>query len=90
SKLGMPVMLKAAHGGGGRGMRVVKTEGELEGKLLEAKRESLTAFGKDDVFIEKYVEHARHIEVQILGDQHKNIVHMFERDCSLQRRHQKG
>ncbi len=89
SKLGMPVMLKAAHGGGGRGMRVVKTEGELEGKLLEAKRESLTAFGKDDVFIEKYVEHARHIEVQILGDQHKNIVHMFERDCSLQRRHQK-
>jgi pyruvate carboxylase len=89
AKLGMPVMIKAAHGGGGRGMRVVKTESELEGKLLEAKRESLTAFGKDEVFIEKYVEQARHIEVQILGDQHKNMVHMFERDCSLQRRHQK-
>ncbi|GJQ24864.1 MAG: pyruvate carboxylase [Candidatus Brocadia sapporoensis] len=87
--LGYPVIIKAAHGGGGRGMRVVHNEGDLSRRLHEAQRESLTAFGSDECFIEKYVENARHIEVQILGDKHHNIVHLFERDCSLQRRHQK-
>ncbi|MCM8529242.1 MAG: pyruvate carboxylase, partial [Lentisphaeraceae bacterium] len=87
--LGYPVIVKAAHGGGGRGMRVVRSEAELADKLGEAQRESLTAFGSDECFIEKFVEKARHIEVQILGDQYKNIVHLYERDCSLQRRHQK-
>lgn len=89
SKLGYPVIIKAAHGGGGRGMRVVRGELELGHRLHEAQRESLTAFGSDECFIEKYVEKARHIEVQILGDKYDNIVHLFERDCSLQRRHQK-
>jgi pyruvate carboxylase len=88
-KLGYPVIVKAAHGGGGRGMRVVKSESELEDKFNEAQRESLTAFGSDECFIEKFVQKARHIEVQILGDHYKKIVHLFERDCSLQRRHQK-
>ena len=88
-ELGYPVIVKAAHGGGGRGMRVVRSEAELGDKLGEAQRESLTAFGSDECFIEKFVEKARHIEVQILGDQYKNIVHLYERDCSLQRRHQK-
>ena len=87
--LGYPVIIKAAHGGGGRGMRVVRSELELSHRLNEAQRESLTAFGSDECFIEKYVEKARHIEVQILGDRYNNIVHLFERDCSLQRRHQK-
>ena len=89
SKLGYPVIIKAAHGGGGRGMRVVRSELELGHRLNEAQRESLTAFGSDECFLEKYVEKARHIEVQILGDKYNNIVHLFERDCSLQRRHQK-
>ncbi|MEK7289995.1 MAG: biotin carboxylase N-terminal domain-containing protein, partial [Planctomycetota bacterium] len=89
AKLGYPVIVKAAHGGGGRGMRVVRSELELGHRLAEAQRESLTAFGSDECFIEKYVEKARHIEVQILGDKHQNIVHLYERDCSLQRRHQK-
>ncbi|MDN3515770.1 MAG: pyruvate carboxylase [Candidatus Brocadia sp.] len=89
NKLGYPVIIKAAHGGGGRGMRVVHSELDLSRRLTEAQRESLTAFGSDACFIEKYVEKARHIEVQILGDRHHNIVHLFERDCSLQRRHQK-
>lgn len=88
-KLGYPVIVKAANGGGGRGMRVVRSEAELEDKLGEAQRESLTAFGSDECFIEKFVEKARHIEVQILGDHYGNIVHLYERDCSLQRRHQK-
>lgn len=87
--LGYPVIIKAAHGGGGRGMRVVRNELDLSRRLHEAQRESLSAFGSDECFIEKYVEKARHIEVQILGDKHHNIVHLFERDCSLQRRHQK-
>ncbi|MEK7776899.1 MAG: biotin carboxylase N-terminal domain-containing protein, partial [Planctomycetota bacterium] len=89
AKLGYPVIVKAAHGGGGRGMRVVRSELELGHRLAEAQRESLTAFGSDECFIEKYVEKARHIEVQILGDKYQNIVHLYERDCSLQRRHQK-
>ncbi len=88
-KLGFPVMLKAAHGGGGRGMRVVKTEGEFKQALEASQRESNAAFGSTDVFIENFVGNARHIEVQILGDSHGNLVHLFERDCSVQRRYQK-
>lgn len=86
--MGFPVILKAAHGGGGRGMRVVQSADELPAALEAAKRESQTAFGSDEVFLEKFVQRARHIEVQILGDG-KNLFHLFERDCSVQRRHQK-
>ena len=88
-KLGYPVILKAAHGGGGRGMRVLKSEDEFEATFEQAQNESLTAFGSPDIFIEKFIEHARHIEVQLLGDQHGNLLHLYERDCSVQRRHQK-
>ncbi len=86
---GYPVILKAAHGGGGRGMRVVEQEADLENRLQEAKREARGAFGSDDIFVEKYIPRARHIEVQILGDKYGNVVHLHERDCSVQRRHQK-
>ncbi|MFZ5966827.1 MAG: pyruvate carboxylase [Bacillota bacterium] len=86
---GYPVMLKAAAGGGGRGMRIVYREEDLLSELYSAKNEAKKAFGIDDVFIEKYLEKPKHIEVQILGDTHGNIVHLFERDCSIQRRHQK-
>lgn len=89
AKLGYPIILKAAKGGGGRGMRVVRTQAEFATNFESAQRESLTAFGSPDIFIEKFIEHARHIEVQLLGDKHGNLVHLFERDCSVQRRHQK-
>ncbi len=89
AKLGYPVILKAAKGGGGRGMRVVQKESEFTPAFEQAQRESLAAFGSPDVFIEKFISRASHIEVQILGDQHGNLVHLFERDCSVQRRHQK-
>lgn len=88
-KLGLPVIIKAAHGGGGRGMRVVETFDQLDPALDQARRESKTAFGSPDVFLEKFVTRAKHIEVQLLGDKHGNLVHLFERDCSVQRRHQK-
>ncbi|NCY03476.1 MAG: ATP-grasp domain-containing protein, partial [Planctomycetia bacterium] len=87
--LGWPVIIKAAHGGGGRGMRVVHGEDALAVALESAQRESKTAFGSASVFVEKFIERARHIEVQLLGDMHGNLVHLFERDCSVQRRHQK-
>ena len=86
---GYPVMLKAASGGGGRGMRIVETEDELLSSYESARNESKKAFGVDDIFIEKYLESPKHIEVQVLGDKYGNVVHLFERDCSIQRRHQK-
>ena len=89
SKLGFPLMAKANWGGGGRGMRVIHNEKDLIDQVHLAKSEAQKSFGKDDIFLEKYVEDAAHIEVQILGDNYGNIVHLFERDCSLQRRHQK-
>ncbi len=89
AKIGYPVIIKASFGGGGRGMRVVREEKELLGKLEEAQRESGGAFGRTEVFIERYIPRAKHIEVQILGDAHGNLVHLWERDCSVQRRHQK-
>ncbi len=89
ARIGYPVMVKAAAGGGGRGMRIVREEANLVVEYEEAKREAKTAFGDDTVFIEKYIENPKHIEVQIMGDQHGNIVHLYERDCSVQRRFQK-
>ena len=86
---GYPVMLKASAGGGGRGMRIVRKEEDLMSEYYSAKNEAKKAFGIDDIFIEKYLEKPKHIEVQILGDKYGNIVHLFERDCSIQRRHQK-
>ena len=87
--IGFPLIVKAAFGGGGRGMRVVNTAGEFEGRLEEARKEAGAAFGNDAVFLERYVRHARHVEVQILGDTHGGLIHLHERDCSVQRRHQK-
>ena len=87
--VGYPLMLKASWGGGGRGMRVIRTPEDLDREVLEAKREARAAFGKDEIYLEKLVERARHVEVQILGDRHGNVVHLFERDCSVQRRNQK-
>lgn len=86
---GYPVMLKAAAGGGGRGMRIVREEKDLIDSFNSARNEAKKAFGIDDIFIEKYLERPKHIEVQILGDKYGNIVHLYERDCSIQRRHQK-
>ena len=86
---GFPVILKASAGGGGRGMRIVNQESEFLSSFESAKNEALNAFGNDDIFMEKYIDRPKHIEVQILGDSFGNIVHLFERDCSIQRRHQK-
>ncbi|MBB6004975.1 pyruvate carboxylase [Arcicella rosea] len=88
-KIGFPVMVKAAAGGGGRGMRVVREEESLEKAFSEAKNEAKNAFGDDTIFIEKFIDQPKHIEVQLLGDQHGNLVHLYERDCSVQRRFQK-
>ncbi|HYH15484.1 MAG TPA: pyruvate carboxylase, partial [Flavisolibacter sp.] len=89
ARIGYPVMLKAAAGGGGRGMRVIRSEEQLEKSFDEARREAKNAFGDDTVFFEKFIENPKHIEVQIVGDHHGNVMHLFERDCSLQRRFQK-
>ncbi|XP_028973400.2 pyruvate carboxylase, mitochondrial [Esox lucius] len=86
---GFPIIFKAAYGGGGRGMRVVKEYEELEENYQRAYSEALTAFGNGALFVEKFIERPRHIEVQILGDKYGNVIHLFERDCSIQRRHQK-
>ncbi|PZO77753.1 MAG: pyruvate carboxylase [Mesorhizobium amorphae] len=89
AEIGYPLMLKASWGGGGRGMRVIRGEGDLAREVTEGRREAKAAFGKDEVYLEKLVERARHVEVQVLGDTHGNVVHLFERDCSIQRRNQK-
>jgi len=89
NKIGYPILVKASAGGGGKGMRVVNNEGEFEEQIRTAKSEALSAFSNDDVFIEKYVGSPRHIEIQLMGDQHGNYVYLFERECSIQRRHQK-
>ncbi|MBB6465473.1 pyruvate carboxylase [Aminobacter lissarensis] len=89
AQVGYPVMLKASWGGGGRGMRAIRSEADLAREVTEGKREAKAAFGKDEVYLEKLIERARHVEVQVLGDTHGNAVHLFERDCSIQRRNQK-
>ena len=88
-KIGFPVLVKASAGGGGKGMRIVEREEDFESELQRAQSEALSAFGDDAVFIEKYVSAPRHIEFQVMADRHGNICHLFERECSIQRRHQK-
>ena len=88
-EIGYPVLVKASRGGGGRGMRVVKDEAGLANAVTSAKREAKSAFGNDTVFLERYLEASRHVEVQVFGDKHGNVAHCFERECSIQRRHQK-
>jgi acetyl-CoA/propionyl-CoA carboxylase, biotin carboxylase, biotin carboxyl carrier protein len=87
--LQFPLLVKAAAGGGGKGMRIVRRPEELDDAVAAAQREALSSFGDDTILVEKYVEHGRHVEVQVLADAHGNVVHLFERDCSTQRRHQK-
>ncbi len=89
ARTGYPILIKASAGGGGKGMRIVNNADELEEQMRMAKSEALSAFSNDDVFIEKYIAAPRHVEIQILGDQHGNYVYLFERECSIQRRHQK-
>ena len=88
-QVGLPLLVKAAAGGGGKGMRIVRTAADLPEAVAAARREAAAAFGADTVLFERYVEHGRHIEVQVFGDEHGHVVHLFERDCSVQRRHQK-
>ena len=88
-EIGYPVLVKASAGGGGRGMRVVESAAELEAAIEGARRESKAAFGDDTMFLERWLTSSRHVEIQILGDNHGNLVHLFERECSIQRRHQK-
>ena len=89
NQIGYPILIKAAAGGGGKGMRIVENNSEFENQMKRAVSEAKNAFGNGAVFIEKYITEPRHIEIQILADQHGNVVHLFERDCSIQRRHQK-
>ncbi|MFK7927029.1 MAG: acetyl/propionyl/methylcrotonyl-CoA carboxylase subunit alpha, partial [Myxococcota bacterium] len=89
SEVGYPIMLKAAAGGGGKGMRQVQNQAELVSALAGARSEGLKSFGDSAVYVEKLIERGRHVEIQVLADGHGNVVHLFERDCSIQRRHQK-
>ena len=89
SEVGYPVMIKATGGGGGRGMRIVREQGELENAYRTASHEAETAFGNPSVYVEKYLEEPRHVEIQLMGDQYGDVIHFGERDCSIQRRHQK-
>jgi len=86
-EIGYPILIKASAGGGGKGMRVVESEAEFEEQMNRAVSEAISSFGDGAVFIEKYISSPRHIEIQILGDQHQNLVYLFERECSIQRRH---
>ena len=88
-EIGYPVIIKATAGGGGKGMRIVWSEDEFESQWNMARNEAKASFGNDGIYIEKFIEEPRHIEIQIIGDQHGNVVHLSERDCSIQRRHQK-
>ena len=88
-RIGYPVLIKASAGGGGRGMRIVESTGQLQEAIVSARREAEAAFGNGTVFLERWLQASRHVEIQILGDQHGNLVHLFERECSIQRRHQK-
>ena len=88
-KIGWPVLLKASAGGGGKGMKIVRADAEFSDALASAKREAKSSFGNDKILIEKYLERPRHVEIQVFGDRHGNCVYLFERDCSIQRRHQK-
>ncbi len=88
-QLGFPVLIKASAGGGGRGMRVALNDLALKAAIQQAQAEAEAAFGNADIYLEKYIEHPRHVEVQMLADQHGNVVHLWERDCTMQRRHQK-
>ena len=87
--IGYPVIVKAAGGGGGRGMRIVRSGGEIEHAFRQAQSEATTAFGNGDVYLEKFIERPRHIEFQVLGDKHGEVISLGERECSIQRRHQK-
>ena len=87
--IGYPLMIKAAAGGGGKGMRIVHDESELQESIKLARQEAMNAFGDDRIFIERYIERSRHIEVQIIADKHNTVLHLGERECSIQRRHQK-
>src|SRR5204862_3721656 len=87
-EIGYPVMIKAAAGGGGKGMRIAHRDTELRDGFGSAQHEAKSSFGDDRIFLEKYIEEPRHIEIQVLGDMHGNIVHLGERECSIQRRHQ--
>src|SRR4029077_5429027 len=88
-EISYPVMIKAAAGGGGKGMRIARGDSELREGFDGARHEARSSFGDDRVFLEKYIEEPRHIEIQLIGDSHGNIVHLGERECSIQRRHQK-
>src|SRR5699024_3192353 len=87
---GFPIIIKAISGGGGKGMRIVNSESELEDAYERAKSEAGKSFGNSEVYVEKYIDQPKHLEVQIIGDEHGNLVHELEKDCSVQRRHQKG
>ena len=88
-KIGFPILVKASAGGGGKGMRIVETQSQLKDAIAAAKREASSSFGDDRVFLEKFISKSRHIEVQILADNFGNVIHLGERECSIQRRHQK-